>query len=85
MKKEVGQVTKTWLEARKAIEDKNLEQAEHLLDKGIALLAMHAENGVGDKDLIEGVKRETWLERFWICTEKHIWPTRPDFAETWED
>ena len=61
-----------------------LEQAEEVLDKGILLLAYASMNGLSDKDMIEGVKKETWHERFWIAIETHIWPTRPDYEENWK-
>jgi len=73
-------VTKTWLEARQFIKDENFEEAEKALDLGIMLVAMI---GGKDKELIEGVKRETWLERFWITTENHIWTRRPDYEKNW--
>ena len=57
-----NKVTKTWLEARQFIKDGKLEEAEQALDLGIAYMAQAQEQGVKDKDLIEGVKREVWLE-----------------------
>ena len=73
-----------WLNARQQLKEKNFEEAEQTLDRGIFLLAQHAMQGVGDKDLIEGVKRETWLERFWISLENNIWPLREDYEEVWK-
>ena len=84
MKKEKGPVTKLWLEARQLINESKLEQAEEVLDKGILLLAYASMNGLGDKDLIEGVKKEVWHERFWIAIETHIWPTREDYETNWK-
>jgi hypothetical protein len=84
MIKTKGPVTKTWFEARLSIEENKLDQAEDALDKGIAMMAQAHLNGVRDKDLIEGVKREVWLERFWVTTEKYIWPTRPDYEQNWK-
>ena len=84
MKKEKGPITKLWLEARQLINENKLEQAEDVLDMGILHLAYATMNGVGDKDLIEGVKKETWHERFWIAIETHIWPTRPDYEKNWK-
>jgi hypothetical protein len=42
------------------------------------------ESGIQDKDLIEGVKKETWHERFWVATANHIWPLRHDYEENWK-
>jgi len=79
-----NKVTKTWLEARQFIKDGKLEEAEQALDLGIVYMAQAQEQGVRDKDLIEGVKREVWLERFWVSTEKYIWPTRKDYEKVWK-
>jgi len=84
MKKPKGIVTKTWLEVRELIKTKQLEKAEQVLDKGILLLTQFTINGYGDKDLLEGVKMEVWKERFWVTTENHIWPTRPDYEKNWK-
>jgi len=83
MKKEKP-LTKLWKEYRQLIEEKRLEEAEQKLDRGILFLAHSSEEGLGDKDMIEGVKKETWHERFWIATENHIWPTRPDYEKNWK-
>jgi len=79
-----GEVTKTWENARRLIKENKLEEAEQALDLGIVYMAQAQQNGARDKDLIEGVKREVWLERFWVSIEKYIWPTRPDYKEMWE-
>lgn len=81
MAKEKGPITKLWLESRKLLEEKKFEQAEETLDKGILLIA---QSNSKDKDLIEGVKKETWLERFWIAIENNIWPLREDYEENWK-
>ena len=79
-----GPITKIWLEARQFIKEGKLTEAEQSLDLGIILMAQAYEKGIRDKDLIEGVKREVWLERFWISIEKHIWPTRKDYEKVWK-
>ena len=79
-----NKVTKTWLEARQFIKDGKLEEAEQALDLGIAYMAQAQKQGVKYKDLIECVKREVWLERFWVSTEKYIWPTRKDYEKVWK-
>jgi len=83
-KKEKGPVTKTWLEARQLLADNNLEEAELTLDKGIFLLGYYSMQGLGDKDLLEDVKMETWKERFWVAIQNNIWPTREDYEEVWK-
>ena len=83
-KKEQGQFTKTWAQARQLLADEKFEQAEDVLDTGILLLIKAYEKGHRDKDLIEGVKKETWHERFWIATENYIWPRRPDYLKNWK-
>jgi len=83
MKKD-NKVTKTWLEARQFIKDGKLMEAEQALDLGIVYMAQAQEKGASDKDLIEGVKREVWLERFWVSIEKYIWPTRHDYEKVWK-
>jgi len=84
MKYKQGPITDLWNEAKSLIEQKNLTQAEDILDKGIVLLAQAKLDGCGDKDLLEGVKREVWLERFWIKIEQVIWPTRPNYETFWK-
>jgi hypothetical protein len=83
-KKDQGQFTKTWAMARQLLEDKNFEKAEETLDMGILLLIKAHESGYRDKDLIEGVKKETWHERFWVAIQNHIWPRRPDYIKNWK-
>ena len=84
MAKQLGNLTKNWNAARQAIADKKLDEAVDYLDTGIAYLAMHSMNGVTDKELIEGVKKEVWYERFWIAIENNIWPTYPDYEKNWK-
>ena len=79
-----GEVTKTWENARRLIKENKLEEAEQALDLIILHMAVAQEKGLKDKDLIEGVKREVWLERAYVSIEKYIWPTRPDYKEMWE-
>ena len=64
--KKRGQLTTLWLQARELIKENNINQLEETLEKGILILAINTMNGVNDKELMEGVKKETWYERFWI-------------------
>ena len=84
MTKVKGPITKTWLEARQLIKENRLEEAEQKLDRGILMAAQVTLEGMGDKDMFEGVKMEKWKERFWIATENHIWPTRSDYEKNWK-
>jgi hypothetical protein len=84
MKKEKGPLTKLWTTARKQIKEKQLKQLEETLDKGVMYLAFYSMQNIGDKELLEGVKKEVWHERFWMAIENHIWPTRADYEENWK-
>jgi hypothetical protein len=79
-----GPVTKIWLEARQFIKEGKLTEAEQSLDLIIIHMAIAQEKGLKDKDLIEDIKREVWLERAWVSIEKHIWPTRKDYEKVWK-
>jgi hypothetical protein len=82
--KKRGQLTSLWSEARELIKENKISQLEETLEKGILILAINTMNGVDDKELMEGVKKETWYERFWIAMENHVWPTFPDYEENWK-
>ena len=84
--KKKGQLTQTWLKAKNMINTMNydVEQLQNTLDTGILYLSVLSEQGVKDKDLVEGVKKEVWHERFWISTEKYIWTTYADYEENWK-
>lgn len=79
-----GTITKTWLEARELIKQKQWEQAEDKLDLGLVILSKASLDGLKDKDLLDGVKMEVWYERMWISIEKYIWPRRPDYELNWK-
>jgi hypothetical protein len=82
--KKRGQLTSLWSEARELIKENKISQLEETLEKGILILAINTMKGVDDKELMEGVKKETWYERFWIAMENHVWPTFPDYEENWK-
>lgn len=44
-------------------------KARDFADMGIAYTASRKENGMGGEDLVEGVKIDLWLERFWMFLE----------------
>ena len=84
MIRETGEVEKTWLEAGQLIKEEKWEELEEKLDYGILCLAFITEQGLGDKDIWESVKMETWKERFWISVEKYIWVRREDYETNWK-
>lgn len=79
-----GTITKLWLEAREQIKNNQLEEAEQTLDMGLVILSKATLEGARDKDLLDGVKMETWKERIWIALETSIWPTRVDYELVWK-
>jgi hypothetical protein len=86
--KKTGQMTTLWLKAKELIKENNpekVEQLSELLEWGILCLAKaNLEDGItDDKTLIEGVKKETWHERFWIAMENLVCPTYEDYEENW--
>lgn len=88
MTKQKGQLTTLWLNAKELINDYTPDKAEQLsliLEMGILRLAIAThEEQIDDKELMEGVKKETWYERFWVAMEKYVWPTYPDYEENWK-
>jgi hypothetical protein len=59
-------ITKTWELGLQAVKEKRMDDARNCFDFGIAMVAHHSlEQNLRDKDLIESVKREVWLMRFW--------------------
>jgi hypothetical protein len=87
--KKTGQMTTLWLKAKELIKENNpekVEQLSELLEWGILCLAKaNLEDGItDDKTLMEGVKKETWHERFWIAMENYVWPTYDDYEENWK-
>ena len=47
------------------------DKARDYCDMGIGYVASKRENGYGAKDLIEDVRVELWLERFWMYLENN--------------
>jgi hypothetical protein len=87
--KKTGQMTTLWLKAKELIKENNpekVEQLSELLEWGILCLAKaNLEDGItDDKTLMEGVKKETWHERFWIAMENYVWPTYDDYEKNWK-
>jgi hypothetical protein len=88
MAKQKGQLTTLWSKSKELINNytpEKTEQLSELLEMGILCLAKATlENQIDDKELMEGVKKETWYERFWVAMEKYVWPTYPDYEENWK-
>lgn len=51
---------------KKHIKNGERNKARDYCDMGIAFVAGKREKGLGAKDLIEDVRVELWLERFWM-------------------
>ena len=47
------------------------DKARDYCDMGIGYVAAKRESGYGAKDLIEDVRVELWLERFWMYLENN--------------
>jgi len=90
MAKQKGQLTTLWLNAKELINnydfsEEKAQQLSTILETGILCLAKATlEKQIDDKELMEGVKKETWYERFWVTMEKYVWPTYPDYEENWK-
>tara|TARA_Y100000004_G_scaffold194299_1_gene258562 strand:+ start:361 stop:594 length:234 start_codon:yes stop_codon:yes gene_type:complete len=55
--------------AKKYYKNNEPNKARDYCDMGIAYVAGKREKGLGAKDLIENVRVELWLERFWMFLE----------------
>jgi hypothetical protein len=87
--KKAGQMTTLWLKAKELIKESDPEKTQELseiLEWGILCLSIaKLERGItDDKTLMEGVKKETWHERFWVAMQNYVWPTYPDYEKNWK-
>lgn len=57
--------------ARQAVANGKMDEARDLFDMGLAKVATARGEGMGDKDLLDGVRIELWLERFWYGLENN--------------
>jgi len=72
MKKEKGILTRTYEQAKLAVEQSNMDHARDLFDFGILQVADKRYNdGLAVDDKIEKVKVGVWLERFWYGLENN--------------
>ena len=58
-------------QAKEMMETNQPNKARDYCDMGIGYVAAKRENGYRAKDLIEGVRVELWLERFWMYLENN--------------
>jgi hypothetical protein len=89
MRKENGELTKLWSNAKPMVDNFTIDKKDellNLLELGILHLAkLNLEKGItDDKAIIEGVKKEVWHSRFWVAIENCIWPTYPDYEQNWK-
>ena len=71
-KKEKGVLTKTYAQAKQAVEQGNRDLARDLFDFGILKVADKRYNeGLSVDEKIENVKVGVWLERFWYGLENN--------------
>jgi hypothetical protein len=60
-------ITKYWKEGLKFVKEKKWDEAQDCFDMGIAIISfLSLNNGVKDDDVLEKVKKEVWLQRFWV-------------------
>jgi len=72
MKKEKGILTRTYEQAKLAVEQGNMDHARDLFDFGILQVADKRYNdSLAVDDKIEKVKVGVWLERFWYGLENN--------------
>jgi len=72
MKKRKGVLTKTYEQAKMAVEQGNTDHARDLFDFGILHVAeKRYHDGLAVDDKIEKVKVGVWLERFWYGLENN--------------
>ena len=71
-KKEKGVLTKTYVQAKEAVEQDNMDLAHDLFDFGILKVTDKRYNeGLSVDEKIENVKVGVWLERFWYGLENN--------------
>lgn len=69
MKVERQVLTHCYAQAKKYYKQGELDKARDYLDSGIGFTATKKLDGMKGEDLIEGVKINLWLERFWMKLE----------------
>jgi len=66
-----GTLHRHFQKAKMFIERKDNDKARDYCDMGIAYVAQKKEDGASGEDLIENVKINLWLERFWMLLENN--------------
>mgnify|MGYP000063687364 FL=1 len=59
------------IKAKEYLKAGERDKARDYCDMGIAYTASRRSNGMTDKDEVEGVRIELWLERFWMFLENN--------------
>ena len=59
------------IQAKEYLNVRDLNASRDCADTGIAYLASRRRNGMSATDLVEGVRIELWLERFWIFLQNN--------------
>ena len=60
-----------YAKAKEMMKANQPDKARDYCDMGIGYVASKRENGYKAKDLIENVRVELWLERFWMYLENN--------------
>ena len=71
MKKQTSPVTNYWNKAKESLKAGDMTSFQESIELALVLVGQATMNGSGDKDLIEGVKNETWKERLWMALENN--------------
>jgi len=66
-----GPITQLWESSKIFLKEGKIENFQECIEKALVLVGQATLNGSNDKDLIEGVKNETWKERLWMALENN--------------
>jgi hypothetical protein len=69
MKKSNSPITALWNQSKESFKNGDMVTFQESIEKALVLVGQATLNGATDKDLIEGVKNETWKERLWMALE----------------
>jgi len=71
MKKSSFPITNLWNQSKDSLKAGDMVTFQESIEKALVLIGQATVNGSDDKDLIEGVKNETWKERLWMALENN--------------
>ena len=71
MKKSSFPITALWNQSKESLKNGDVIAFQESIEKALVLVGQATLDGSGDKDLIEGVKNETWKERLWMALENN--------------